>query len=90
MNYWFYLSAFAVGLSMVSFETIVAHRVFKRPQPLAMLDGLARGTAIALAVYLGARFIDLAVRGNLGLVASSGKGSSLAKALMVAVFGSRW
>lgn len=77
MNYWFYLSAFAVGLSMVSFETIVSHRVFKMSQPLALLDGLARGTAIALAVYFVARFTDLAVRGNLGLVFSSGKASTL-------------
>lgn len=77
MNYWFYLSAFAVGLAMVSFETIVSHRTFKMEQPLALLDGLARGTAIALAVYLGARFIDLAMRGNLGLIASSGKASAL-------------
>ena len=62
---------------MVSFETIVSHRAFKRPQPLAILDGLARGTAIALAVYLGARFIDMGARGNLGLIFSSGKASTL-------------
>ena len=77
MNYWFYLSAVAAGLAMVSFETIVSHRSFKMEQPLPMLDGLARGTAIALAVYLGARFADLAVRGNLGLIFSSGKASTL-------------
>jgi Ni/Fe-hydrogenase subunit HybB-like protein len=77
MNYWFYLSAFAVGLAMVSFETIVSHRSFKMEQPMAILDGLARGTAIALAVYLGARFVDLAARGNLGLILTSGKASTL-------------
>jgi len=77
MNYWFYLSAFAVGLAMVSFETIVSHRSFKLEQPLAILDGLARGTAIALAVYLAARFIDLARLGNLGLILTSGKASTL-------------
>jgi Ni/Fe-hydrogenase subunit HybB-like protein len=84
MNYWFYLSAFAVGLAMVSFETIVSHRSFKMEQPMAILDGLARGTAIALAVYLGARFLDLAARGNLGLIASSGKASAL---FAIEVFG---
>jgi Ni/Fe-hydrogenase subunit HybB-like protein len=77
MNYWFYLSAVAAGLAMVSFETIVSHRSFKMEQPLPLLDGLARGTAIALAVYLGARLADLAVRGNLGLIFSSGKASTL-------------
>jgi len=84
MNYWFYLSAVAVGLAMVSFETIVSHRSFKMAQPLAMLDGLARGTAIALAVYLGARFVDLAARGNLGLIFSSGTASTL---FAIEVFG---
>jgi Ni/Fe-hydrogenase subunit HybB-like protein len=77
MNYWFFLSAVAAGLAMVSFETIVSHRSFKRDQPLPMLDGLARGTAIALAVYFAARFADLAVRGNLGLILSSGRASTL-------------
>jgi len=77
MNYWFYLSAVAAGLAMVSFETIVSHRSFKMEQPLAMLDGLARGTAIALLVYLAARFGDLAARGNLGLITASGKASVL-------------
>ena len=84
MNYWFYLSAVAAGLAMVSFETIVSHRSFKMEQPLPMLDGLARGTAIAMVVYLGARFADLAVRGNLGLIFSSGKASTL---FMIEVFG---
>lgn len=84
MNYWFYLSAFAVGLAMVSFETIVSHRSFKMEQPLGILDGLARGTATALAVYLAARFIDLAARGNLGLILTSGKASTL---FAIEVFG---
>jgi Ni/Fe-hydrogenase subunit HybB-like protein len=77
MNYLFYLSAFAVGLAMVSFETIVSHRAFKHEQPLALLDGLARGTAIALLVYLVAKFGDMAARGTLGLIFSSGKASTL-------------
>ena len=71
---------------MVSFETIVSHRSFKQEQPLPMLDGLARGTAIALAVYLVARFADMAVRGNLGLIFSSGKASTL---FLIEVVGSR-
>lgn len=77
MNYWFYLSAFAGGLAMVSFETIVSHRVFKMEQPAAILEGLAKGTAFALLVYLACKFGDLAARGNLGLLGSSGKASAL-------------
>jgi len=77
MNYWFYLSAVAAGLAMVSCETIVSHRSFNREQPLPLLEGLARGTAIALAVYLAARCGDLVLRGNFGLIFSSGKASTL-------------
>jgi len=95
MNYWFYLSAVAAGLAMVSFETIVSHRSFKMEQPLPMLDGLARGTAVALAVYLGARGADLAVRGNLGLIFSEGKAGPLflievVGLVALAVFLYRW
>lgn len=63
----FYLSAVCVGLAMVSLETILAHRSFKMEQPRQILDGLARGTAVALLVYLAFRLGDLALRGNLGL-----------------------
>jgi len=77
MNNIFFLSAIAAGLSMVTIETIWGHKAFKIDQPKEIIAGLARGTAIALAVYLAVRFIDLGRNGNLGLILSSGKESVL-------------
>jgi len=77
MNYWFLLSAVAAGLAVVSVETILSHRAFGLTQPRRLLEGVARGTAVALAVYLGAKYADLAARGNLGLLFSSGKAGTL-------------
>ncbi len=77
MNHLFFLSAIAAGLAMVSIESIVSHKVFKKEQNREILEGLARGTAIALAVYLAARFIDLGRNGSLGLILTGGKASVL-------------
>jgi len=77
MNILFFLSAIAAGLAMVTVETVWSHRVFKMEQDKKLVAGLARGTAIALAVYLVARFADLAVKGNLGYIFSSGSMSAL-------------
>ena len=75
MPYMFYLSAIALGLAMVSFETILSSRAFKREPEMDILEGLGRGVMIALIIYLGAKFGDLAYRGNLSAVFSSGKAS---------------
>jgi len=73
----FYLSAIAVGLAMVCFESIVSSRVFKRGHETEILRGLAKGTAITLLIYLGVRFADLAVQGNLPLMFEGSKASFL-------------
>jgi Ni/Fe-hydrogenase subunit HybB-like protein len=75
MPYMFYLSAIALGLAMVSLETILSARAFKREPEMDILEGLGRGVLIALAVYLAAKFGDLAYRGNLSAIFSSGKAS---------------
>lgn len=77
MNNIFFISAIAAGLSMVSIETVWSHKAFNIDQPREILAGLARGTAIVLAVYLAVRFIDLGRNGNIGLIFSSGKLSVL-------------
>jgi Ni/Fe-hydrogenase subunit HybB-like protein len=71
----FYLSAIALGLAMVTFESIVAARAFKREPEMDILEGLGRGTMIALCVYLAAKFGDMAFRGTLPAIFSSGKAS---------------
>ncbi|HTF99825.1 MAG TPA: Ni/Fe-hydrogenase cytochrome b subunit [Nitrospirota bacterium] len=75
MPYMFYLSAIAVGLAMVSFESIVSARSFKREPEMDIIEGLGRGAMITLIIYLAAKFGDLAYRGNLPAVFSSGKAS---------------
>ncbi len=64
----FYLSAIALGLAMVSFESIVSAKVFKREPERDIIKGLGKGTAIALLIYLVVKIADLAVRGVIPLV----------------------
>ena len=58
----FLLSAFAVGLSMVIFESVLAARSFKRPVELPVLSSLARIIPFLLTVYFGAKLVDLVAR----------------------------
>lgn len=64
----FYLSAICVGLAMTNFETIVSARVFKKEYEYGIISGLAKGTSIALLIYLVLKVIDLQVRGALPLL----------------------
>lgn len=48
----FLVSAIMMGLSMVSFETIISTKVFKHKAPMDILSGLARGTLIITIFYL--------------------------------------
>lgn len=67
LPYNFYLSCIAAGLAMVSCEGYLAARFFKHEAELDIMEGLAKGTAIALLAYLAMRLGDLAVKGNLAL-----------------------
>ncbi|MCK9996611.1 MAG: Ni/Fe-hydrogenase cytochrome b subunit [Candidatus Krumholzibacteria bacterium] len=58
----FLLSAFAVGLSMAVFESILASRSFKRPIEMHVLSPLARMIPLLLVVYFAAKVIDLVNR----------------------------
>jgi Ni/Fe-hydrogenase subunit HybB-like protein len=75
LPYMFYISAIAVGLAMVSFETIVSAKSFRREQEMDIIKGLGRGVLITLCIYLAAKIGDLAYRGALPLVFTSGKAS---------------
>lgn len=63
----FLLSAFAVGLSMAIFESLIASRSFKRPYEMAVLSPLGRMIPILLAVYFGTKFLDMVNRQALSL-----------------------
>jgi Ni/Fe-hydrogenase subunit HybB-like protein len=53
----------------------VSARAFKREPETDILEGLARGTMITLCIYLAAKFGDMAYRGALPAIFSSGKAS---------------
>ena len=71
----FFLSAIALGLAMVSLESILSARVFKREYEMDILQGLSKGTMIVLSIYLVVKIIDLVVRGSLPLLFTSGAAS---------------
>jgi len=60
----FLLSAFAVGLSMVIFESYLASRSFKREFELDVLAPLGRLIPFLLMVYFGSKLIDMVNRGT--------------------------
>jgi len=60
----FLLSAFAVGLAMAIFESILASRSFKKPYEMSVLSPLGRMVPFLLTVYLGAKLIDMVGRGS--------------------------
>ena len=52
LPYHFLVSAVVLGLSMVSFEAVMSRRAFGHKTDMAIMSGLARGSQIALGVYL--------------------------------------
>jgi Ni/Fe-hydrogenase subunit HybB-like protein len=65
----FYVSSIAAGMAMVIFESWHSSRAFGRALELPLLASLARVLAVVLSVFLWIRFLDLANRHVLGLLA---------------------
>ncbi len=61
----FLLSAIAVGLAMVIFESTLSAKAFRRPIETEALAGLGKILAGALWIYVAYRLVDLAVQGQL-------------------------
>jgi Ni/Fe-hydrogenase subunit HybB-like protein len=62
----FYISAIAVGLAMVIFESFLSRRAFGKEIEIDLLQDLARVLVVVLGFYLVLRFEDLATQGTLG------------------------
>ena len=62
----FWLSAVAIGLAMVIFESGLSARAFGRALELDLLQSISKGMALFLGAFLAARFVDLGWRGALG------------------------
>ena len=65
----FFISALAAGLAMTIFESWHSSRAFGRALELPLLASMGRVLAVIMSVYLWIRFLDLAQRGVLGLLA---------------------
>ncbi len=61
------LTALTMGFSIVIFEASLTTVGFHRPLETPLLAGLGKAIMGLLAVYLVVRFVELAVRGKLGL-----------------------
>jgi Ni/Fe-hydrogenase subunit HybB-like protein len=72
----FWISALAIGLAMVIFESGLSARAFNRHLEFHLLQRLAKAMALCLSLYVFLRFWDLGWRGSLGAAfVVSGPGS---------------
>jgi Ni/Fe-hydrogenase subunit HybB-like protein len=66
----FFLSALAVGLAMVIFESSISARVFHRGLEIPLLVRLAKALPFVLGLYLALKLADLALSRELSLLLS--------------------
>ena len=64
----FLMSAIAVGIAMVIFESTISTKVFKREPETVAQGKLAIGLPWVLGIYFIMKIADLAVQGDLGLI----------------------
>lgn len=64
----FFVSAIGLGLAMVTLEALVSGWLYRRPDELPLLSGLAKAGAVALGIYTVIRMGDLALSGKLALL----------------------
>ena len=68
----FFLSAIAAGLSMVTLESFMSSRAFNKRLELGILQDLARVVVVVLALYLAVKLQDMHARGAFALLAEPG------------------
>ncbi len=66
----FLISCIGMGYAIVVFESAVSSAVFKRARETSMLTSLSGAMVVVLSLFLAIRFIDLIVRGRLGIMFS--------------------
>lgn len=72
LPYLFYVSAIAVGLSMVIFESFISSKVFRRSLENEILEGLAKASSVVLGIYFIFKVIDLLSRVSISSIFTSG------------------
>jgi Ni/Fe-hydrogenase subunit HybB-like protein len=73
----FFISAIAVGLAMIIFESSLSSRYFQRGLETHLLEKLAKAIPVVLIIYAILKFGELAVAGELGYLFTSGMVSIL-------------
>ncbi len=68
----FFVSAVAIGLAMIIFESSLSSRYFKRGLETHLLEKLAKAIPIVLGIYLILKFGELAFAGELRYLFTSG------------------
>jgi len=66
----FFISAVALGLMMVSLESLVSHWLYGRKAENHLVAKLAGAAVWVLLIYLVVKLVDIAVSGELGLIFS--------------------
>ncbi|MCK4656878.1 MAG: polysulfide reductase NrfD, partial [candidate division Zixibacteria bacterium] len=66
----FFISAVALGLMMVSLESLVTHWLYRREPETGLVAKLAKATMWVLMIYLGVRLIDIVVSGKFAMIFS--------------------
>jgi Ni/Fe-hydrogenase subunit HybB-like protein len=66
--YMFLISAIMMGLSMVSFETILTGKVWNHEAPMDVLSGLARGTLVTGIIYCAMKIGHIVTGPGIGAV----------------------
>jgi Ni/Fe-hydrogenase subunit HybB-like protein len=73
----FFVSAVALGLAMVTFESLGSSWLFDRKPEKKVLGGLSRALLGVLVVFLAIRFVDLLARGRISHLGDGGWESAL-------------
>ncbi len=59
----FFVSAVIGGMSVITLESLIASRVYRRPPAIGILSALSKGLGIALLIYFAMKVTDLYARG---------------------------
>jgi Ni/Fe-hydrogenase subunit HybB-like protein len=88
----FFVSAVAIGLAMIILESSLSSRYFKRGLETHLLEKLAGGIPIILAIYLVVKIGEIILAGDVGYLFSRGWMSALfwAEMLIGCVFPMVW
>ena len=68
----FFISALAIGLAMIIFESTLSSRYFHRGLEMDLLEKLGKATPYVLGLYLIVRFTQLTLAGDLQYLFTSG------------------